>query len=134
MIQQNDVPEFIGQIIDIFEDFLEAHGIDIPNPEKEENPDACILYGTDYGELQTQLEEMMVEWKVIEFPKKDEHPAKKVTPVKGSGFLPSCPNLRWSEASMAYYCWESFDAVSGMDGYTGVCNNCSLLKTKFETK
>ena len=34
MIQNEDAIEFIGQIIDIFEDFLEAKKIDIPNQEK----------------------------------------------------------------------------------------------------
>ena len=57
--------EFIGQIIDIFEDFLEEKGIDIPNDEKEEEEYSAIIYGTDYGILQTNLEDMMEQWKVF---------------------------------------------------------------------
>lgn len=65
MIQNEDAIEFIGQIIDIFEDFLEAKKIDIPNPEKESGDGAAIIYGMDYGDLQSNLEEMMHNWGVI---------------------------------------------------------------------
>lgn len=57
--------EFIGQIIDGFEDFLESKGIDIPNPEKEQSEAACILYGTDYGELQSYIESTLINWEVL---------------------------------------------------------------------
>jgi hypothetical protein len=57
--------EFIGQIIDIFEDFLEEKGIDIPNDEKEDSENPAIIYGTDYGILQTDLEDMMERWAVF---------------------------------------------------------------------
>lgn len=62
-------PEFIGQIIDTFEDFLEEKGIDIPNDEKDDRDDpesAAIIYGTDYGQLQTALEGLLLNWGVIE--------------------------------------------------------------------
>lgn len=62
----NERTEFIGQIIDIFEDFLEEKGIDIPNDEKAESEGPAIIYGTDYGELQSCLEGMMLNWSVIE--------------------------------------------------------------------
>lgn len=73
IVSKEKTPEFIGQIIDIFEDFLADKGIEIPNPEKEndrdsyENPDEeiAILYGSDYGELQTALENMMDNWNII---------------------------------------------------------------------
>ena len=69
MIRGEMIPEFIGQIIGIFEDFLESKGIDIPNEEKEQSGEgAAIIYGTDYGRLQSDLEEMMCNWSVIEFP------------------------------------------------------------------
>ena len=63
------VPEVIGQIIDTFEDFLEEKGIDIPNDEKDDRDDpdsAAIIYGTDYGNLQSALEELMLNWGVVE--------------------------------------------------------------------
>jgi hypothetical protein len=62
-INENDKAEFIGQIIDVFEDFLESKGIDIPNDEKDEDDDnPAIIYGTDYGEIQTDLEELLQNW------------------------------------------------------------------------
>lgn len=66
MINTNDKAEFIGNIIDIFEDFLEEKGIDIPNDEKEDSENPAIIYGTDYGNLQDDLEAMMVAWNVFE--------------------------------------------------------------------
>lgn len=66
LIKETDRAEFIGQIIDIFEDFLEARKIDIPNPDKEDSGEnAAIIYGMDYGELQSNLEAMMQSWGVI---------------------------------------------------------------------
>ena len=64
MVKTNDRAEFIGQIIDIFEDFLEEKGIEIPNDDREDENDA-IIYGLDYGELQTKLESMMTSWGIL---------------------------------------------------------------------
>lgn len=69
-VTSEDRPEFIGQIIDIFEDFLEKKRINIDNDEKDDpalnEGDAAIIYGTDYGDLQTDLENLMINWKVME--------------------------------------------------------------------
>jgi hypothetical protein len=72
-LTREDLPEFVGQIIDIFEDFLEEKNVNIENPEKAEavndgeDPESiCILYGSDYGELQTQIETTLVLWGLIE--------------------------------------------------------------------
>ena len=54
--------EFIGQIIDIFEDFLEERGVTLPNDEREQDEDAAIIYGTDYDQLQTELIDTMWNW------------------------------------------------------------------------
>ena len=54
--------ELVGQVIDIFEDFLENKGVNIDNPEKSEavavatqggidESECAILYGSDYDEL-----------------------------------------------------------------------------------
>lgn len=64
-VQEHEKAEFLGQIIDIFEDFLEERGVMLDNPEREEDDDAAIIYGTDYGELQSQLEELMVNWRLM---------------------------------------------------------------------
>ncbi len=54
--------EFIGQIIDIFDDFLEEKGINIPNEEKEESENPAVFYGSDYGEVQSQIESLLYNW------------------------------------------------------------------------
>lgn len=67
MVKKEDIVEFVGQIIDIFEDFLEARGVDIPNTDKEQSgEDTAIIYGMDYGDLQSELEAMMLNWGIIE--------------------------------------------------------------------
>ena len=66
-VSEDDRAEFIGEIVDIFEDFLEEKGITIPNPEKNEDDDEnqAIIYGSDYGYCQDRLEEMMRNWKIL---------------------------------------------------------------------
>lgn len=65
-IGENEKAEFFGQIIDVFEDFLEERNIVLPNKEREEDPDsAAIIYGTDYGQLQSELEALMVAWDLV---------------------------------------------------------------------
>lgn len=67
MIKEENQNELIGQIIDIFEDFLESHNIDIPNEERDEDTDdAAIIYGSNYGQLQEELLELMKAWEIIE--------------------------------------------------------------------
>ena len=65
-IDQNDKAEFLGQIIDIFEDFLEERGVMFPNEERDQDPDnAAIIYGTDYGYLSEELETLMIGWDLM---------------------------------------------------------------------
>lgn len=67
-----DIAQFTGEIIEIFEDFLERKQIVIANDEKDdaitdgEDP-ACIgnIYGTDYGELQSDIEETLLRWRIV---------------------------------------------------------------------
>lgn len=64
--------EFLGQIIDIFEDFLDEKGVWFENPEREEEDDnLAIIYGSDYDELSNRLEDMMVAWNVLRDVKED---------------------------------------------------------------
>ena len=73
MIKKEDQSEFIGQIMDLFEDFLDEYGIKIPQKEGEEgyDPDTPInLYGNAYNDLAEQLEGFFRSWGVI----KDERP------------------------------------------------------------
>ena len=68
-VAKEDVPELIGQFIDLFEDFLDEKGIVIENPERNEEEDAEMaanIYGTDYGDLADGIEEILANWKLIE--------------------------------------------------------------------
>lgn len=72
-VTNDDMPELVGQLIDIFEDFLADKGVTIDNPEKQEaiadgeDPKSiCILYGTDYGILQSQIEDTLINWNLAE--------------------------------------------------------------------
>ena len=65
IVKSEEISELTGQLIDIFEDFLEEKGISIPNPEREAD-DSAILYGTDYGDIQTKIENILSHWEIIE--------------------------------------------------------------------
>lgn len=72
-ISRENLTEFIGQILDVFEDYLEEKEISILNEDRkaaietgEDPEDLCILYGTDYGELQSGIEEILFHWNLVE--------------------------------------------------------------------
>lgn len=72
MITPENQPEFIGQIIDIFEDFLTEKGVTLNNPEiqeaideGEDPKDLAIISGSDYSSLQDALTAMLTEWHVL---------------------------------------------------------------------
>ena len=56
----------IWEILDVFEDFLEEHNVVIENPEKEESNDPAILYGTHYGELEDELDALLISWGFVD--------------------------------------------------------------------
>lgn len=57
--------ETICEFIEVFEDFLDEKGIVIPNDEKDQDPDASNIYGTDYGNLESRIEELLVRYGVL---------------------------------------------------------------------
>ena len=60
----------LSLIIEAFEDFLEERGIDIPNEEKEQDPEhASLIYGSDYMNLESDIEEILVSYGLL---KKEE--------------------------------------------------------------
>lgn len=68
----NTQQEFICEIIEHFENFLDMKGIELDNPEKQESVDAgededsiCNIYGTDYGWLQSDIEGSLKSWGLI---------------------------------------------------------------------
>lgn len=71
MINQNDKTEFIGCIIDIFEDFLDEKGATLEPPEesdemKLDGGTTANIYGSDYDSISDSLEALLRSWKVIE--------------------------------------------------------------------
>ena len=86
-LNQDNMQEFICEIIEHFENFLEEKGITIENPEKQEAIDAgedpesiCNIYGTDYGWLQSECEELIDYWKLL--PEASDDAVLRVIPEK----------------------------------------------------
>lgn len=65
MIKQENRTEFLGQLIDVVEDWLEEKEIDIPNEEKDDL-DAAIIYGSDYNKLQSGFNSIMESYHVFD--------------------------------------------------------------------
>ncbi len=64
-MKTNDLAEFKGSIIDIYEDWLDKMDIDIINTEKDDDNPAHI-YGTDYDTLGDIIEEYVNDNIVME--------------------------------------------------------------------
>lgn len=64
-VKEEDVPEFIGQCIDIFEDFLDSKGVLIENEDNDYSESHANIYGTDYGDLSDELRGFFQAWGVI---------------------------------------------------------------------
>ena len=47
------------EILEIFENYLEEKGIIINNPEREEDENAALIYGTEYGNLECAINEVI---------------------------------------------------------------------------
>lgn len=62
---QENTKEMSMNIMDIFEEFLEEHGITIPceaeDEEKERKEDKCSarIYGSEYYELESRIQEIL---------------------------------------------------------------------------
>ena len=67
MIDQNDKAEFIGTIIDIFEDFLDEKGVTLESHERDnemelDNDDnVANIYGSDYDSISNSLETLFAK-------------------------------------------------------------------------
>lgn len=76
MVRQEDKAEFLGQLMDVFEDFLEEKKISFPETpdlmreagcsEEEIQENAAILYGDNYYGIEDQIEEICKNWNIIE--------------------------------------------------------------------
>lgn len=66
MYTKEELPELIGQIIDVFDDFLEERAVRIPSSDgemRESGPgwknNTARIYGTDYGDLAEKVERIL---------------------------------------------------------------------------
>ena len=59
-IKTEDIPELIGEIIDVFEDFLDEEYSEIPMSESE-----VYIYGSDYDILSSRLNMLLKNWDII---------------------------------------------------------------------
>ena len=78
MINREEMAEFTGQVIDIFEDFLDDKGIVIHNPEREadDEENSANIYGNDYGYLQSRITELTENWKLTTEEPNDDNTKK----------------------------------------------------------
>ena len=71
--------EFIGQIIDTFEDFLDEKGIVIPNEDRDSDEEldpenSANIYGEDYDYLSQELRKILTNWKIIQNEEENPKP------------------------------------------------------------
>ena len=57
--------ELIGQLIDVFEDFLEGRNVVLEHDSKNEDGMAAIINGVDYDVIACDLERTLVNWGLI---------------------------------------------------------------------
>lgn len=75
-IHKDDKAEFVGRIIDVFEDFLDEKNIHIPNSEREdyysdtdkktEEENLAIIFGSDYDYIADRIKEILGSWELID--------------------------------------------------------------------
>ena len=60
--------EFLGQIIDSFEDFLEEKKVSIKNHEKTEDnhsDNPAIIFGSDYDNIEDSIRRLIQNWNIL---------------------------------------------------------------------
>lgn len=64
-LTQADKAELFGQMIDVFEDFLDEKHVWFKNNEREDTEDAAIIFGTDYDAIVQKLKGILEAWSLI---------------------------------------------------------------------
>lgn len=67
-IPSNLEMEFLGQIIDSFEDFLEEKKVSIKNHEKTEDDHSdnpAIIFGSDYDNIEDSIRRLLQNWNIL---------------------------------------------------------------------
>lgn len=57
--------DFLNSLIEVFEDFLNEKGIEIPNEDKMESENPSNIYGMDYGILQGELRDACLKYGLV---------------------------------------------------------------------
>lgn len=78
-LNEDSKPEFIGQIVDVFEDWLAEKEIILKNPEREnaiedeeiEPEEAAIIYGDHYDMIGDTISQIIEEHSLMEKPFED---------------------------------------------------------------
>ena len=74
-IPESEVPEFVGQVIDIFNVFLAEYGVerdDLGNHEpadpldEDDHDYSVVIYGSQYDEIAGSVKSMLENWDLIE--------------------------------------------------------------------
>lgn len=61
----NKVKETVCAIIDAFENLLEENDITIPDEDREGNEDEDRIYGMTYGNLETEITEILRQSEIV---------------------------------------------------------------------
>lgn len=61
-VSKND---FVANIIEAFEEFLESKDVVLDNTEKDDPDNQANIYGTDYGDLQTEIETILDNYGIV---------------------------------------------------------------------
>ena len=80
-----ETTELARAVVEVFEDFLDERGIDIPNPDKAQSEGPCVIYGEDYGELVDRIT-CVISGKSM----RQEPPVTKATPPATGKIEASC--------------------------------------------
>ena len=60
----DDPEELVGQIVDIFEDFLTEKKVRVDNSD-EDPENSAIIYGSDYDGLREEIMNTLIGWKIL---------------------------------------------------------------------
>lgn len=61
-ITQEEEAELVGQIVDVFEDFLESKGVNVENEERDGEESPTIIFGTDYDIIAAGIRNVIGAW------------------------------------------------------------------------
>lgn len=70
-MKEAEETEFVGQIIDIVDDFLEARNVSLPVSEKAKEEDgialnnSAVICGSDYDELADKFKGLLKSWAIV---------------------------------------------------------------------